>query len=191
MSNIATSSLRRHSQRLAAAVEEADGTRVAISAQNVHWEGEGAFTGEISVRMLLDVGCTYAIIGHSERRQYFGKPTNPLKRRQRRPSQGGLQAIVCVGETLTERDAGQASEVVRRQVPRWAGSIDGLGPFPYHCRLRACMGDRHRAHGNTRNRCRNARRNPEDLRRNLWRGCGRCAPHSCMAEASSRTIFRL
>src|SRR5438876_11404650 len=58
---------------LATAVEETDGTRVAISAQDVHWQKDGAFTGEISVRMLIDVGCAYTIIGHSERRQYFGE----------------------------------------------------------------------------------------------------------------------
>src|SRR5207245_10737403 len=58
---------------LSTAVDETDGTRVAISAQDVHWEKEGAFTGEVSVRMLVEAGCTYTIIGHSERRQYFGE----------------------------------------------------------------------------------------------------------------------
>ena len=106
---------------LAAAAEETDGTRVAISAQDVHWEPEGAFTGEVSVRMLLDVGCTYAIIGHSERRQYFGETDESVSKKTRAAVKGGLHAIVCVGETLTERDAGQAAEVVRRQLR------DGLG----------------------------------------------------------------
>src|SRR3954471_23011224 len=66
---------------LATAVEEADGTRVEISSQNVHWEADGAFTGEISVKMLLDVGCTYAIVGHSERRQYFGETDESVAKR--------------------------------------------------------------------------------------------------------------
>jgi triosephosphate isomerase len=108
---------------LATAAEEADGTRVEISSQNVHWEAEGAFTGEISVRMLLDVGCTYAIVGHSERRQYFGETDESVARRAKAAVKGGINAIVCVGETLTERDAGKASEVVRRQVREGLGQL--------------------------------------------------------------------
>jgi triosephosphate isomerase len=108
---------------LATAVEEADGTRVTISSQNVHWEAEGAFTGEISVRMLRDIGCTYAIVGHSERRQYFGETDESVAKRAKAAVKGGLHAIVCVGETLTERDAGQASAVVRRQVGEGLGQL--------------------------------------------------------------------
>ncbi|PYS03652.1 MAG: triose-phosphate isomerase, partial [Acidobacteria bacterium] len=101
---------------LPTAVEEADGTRVAISAQDVHWEEQGAFTGEVSVRMLLDAGCAYTIVGHSERRQYFGETDEWVEKKARAAVNGGLDAIVCVGETLSERDAGQALEVMRRQV---------------------------------------------------------------------------
>lgn len=108
---------------LATAVEEAEGTRVAISAQDVHWEERGAFTGEVSVRMLNDIGCTYTIIGHSERRQYFGETDESVNRKLRAAVQGGLQAIVCVGETLAERDARQASDVVRRQVRAGLGQL--------------------------------------------------------------------
>ena len=108
---------------LAAAAEEADGTRVSISAQNVHWEEQGAFTGEISVRMLVDAGCAYTIIGHSERRQYFGETDESVEKKTRAAMTGGLQAIVCVGETLAERDAGKASEVVRRQVDEGLGRL--------------------------------------------------------------------
>src|SRR4051812_23957333 len=82
---------------LAAAVEETDGTRVAISAQDVHWEQQGAFTGEVSVKMLVDVGCAYTIIGHSERRQYFGETDETVDKKTRAAIAGGLQAIVCVG----------------------------------------------------------------------------------------------
>jgi triosephosphate isomerase (TIM) len=108
---------------LANAVEEAEGTRVEISAQNVHWEKEGAFTGEVSVRMLVDVGCTYTIIGHSERRQYFGETDETVEKKVRAAIAGGLESIVCVGEILSERDAGQAAEVVRRQVRNGLGRL--------------------------------------------------------------------
>lgn len=108
---------------LATAAEEADGTRVSISAQDVHWEEEGAFTGEISVRMLLDVGCTYAIIGHSERRHYFGETDESVEKKVRASVRNGLDAIVCVGETLAERDADRAVEVVQRQVRNALGQL--------------------------------------------------------------------
>ena len=108
---------------LSTAVVETEGTRVAISAQNVHWEEQGAFTGEVSVKMLLDSGCTYAIIGHSERRQYFGETDETVEKRTRAAVAGGLNAIVCVGEVLAERDAGQALEVVRRQVRAGLGRL--------------------------------------------------------------------
>jgi triosephosphate isomerase len=108
---------------LATAVEETDGTRVAISAQNVYWAPEGAFTGEISVRMLVDLGCAYTIIGHSERRQYFEETDESVAKKTLASVKGGLNAIVCVGETLTERDAGKASEVVRRQIRGGLGQL--------------------------------------------------------------------
>ncbi len=108
---------------LSIAVEETEGTRVAISAQDVHWEKEGAFTGEVSVQMLVEVGCTYTIIGHSERRQYFGETDETVEKKTHAAVAGGLNAIVCVGETLSERDAGKAMEVVRRQVRNGLGRL--------------------------------------------------------------------
>lgn len=101
---------------LAAAAEEADGTRVAIAAQDVFWEDHGAFTGEVSARMLLDAGCSYTIIGHSERRQYFGETDESVEKKAHAAIRSGLHAIVCVGETLGERDAGNATAVVQRQL---------------------------------------------------------------------------
>jgi triosephosphate isomerase len=101
---------------LSAAVDHTEGSRVAISAQDVYWEDQGAFTGEVSVRMLKDIGCAYTIIGHSERRQYFGETDESVEKKTRAAVAGGLKAIVCVGEVLSERDAGKAVEVVRRQV---------------------------------------------------------------------------
>jgi triosephosphate isomerase len=92
------------------------GSHIAVSAQDVYWEKEGAFTGEISVSMLLDAGCAYTIIGHSERRQFFGETDETVNRKVRAALAGRLQPIVCVGETLAERDGGKAVEVVRRQV---------------------------------------------------------------------------
>ena len=108
---------------LSAAADEAEGTRVAVSAQDVHWEKEGAFTGEISVRMLLDAGCTYTIVGHSERRQFFGETDETVEKRTRAGIAGGLNVIACVGETLSERDAGQALDTVQRQVRNGLGRL--------------------------------------------------------------------
>src|SRR5947209_6058876 len=110
---------------LPTAVDETDGTRVAISAQDVHWEKEGAFTGEVSVRMLRESGCAYTIIGHSERRQFFGEMDETVEKKTRAAVAGGLKAIVCVGELLAERDAGQAVDVVRRQVRDGLGRLTG------------------------------------------------------------------
>ena len=108
---------------LSAAADEADGTRVAVAAQDVHWEKEGAFTGEISVRMLLDAGCTYTIVGHSERRQFFGETDETVEKKTRAGIAGGLNVIACVGETLSERDAGQALDTVERQVRNGLGRL--------------------------------------------------------------------
>ncbi len=110
---------------LSTAVVKAKGTRVAISAQNIYWEEQGAFTGEVSVKMLVEVGCTYTIIGHSERRQFFGETDETVEKRMRAALAGGLNAIVCVGEILSERDAGQAQDVVRRQLRNGLGRLTG------------------------------------------------------------------
>jgi triosephosphate isomerase len=108
---------------LSTAVDHTEGSRVEVSAQDVHWEKEGAFTGEVSVRMLRDAGCTYTIIGHSERRQYFGETDETVAKKTQAAVAGGLKAIVCVGETLAERDASQALAVVRRQVRNGLGRL--------------------------------------------------------------------
>lgn len=110
---------------LATASDEASGTAVKISAQDVYWEKEGAFTGQVSVRMLREAGCTYTIIGHSERRQFFGETDQTVQKKTVAALGGGLKAIVCVGELLSERDAGQAMEVVRRQVQNGLGGLTG------------------------------------------------------------------
>jgi triosephosphate isomerase len=98
---------------------------VKISAQDVYWEKEGAFTGEISVKMLREAGCTYTIIGHSERRQFFGETDETVQKKTVAAIGGGLKAIVCVGELLAQRDAGQALDVVRRQVGNGLRGLTG------------------------------------------------------------------
>jgi triosephosphate isomerase len=101
---------------LAAAVQTLAGTDVAVCAQNVHWAGDGAFTGEISAAMLREVGAYGAIVGHSERRQLFGETDETVARRTAAALEAGLWVIACVGETESEREAGETESVLRRQV---------------------------------------------------------------------------
>ncbi len=101
---------------LAVAVQLLAGTEIAVAAQNVHWEREGAFTGEISALMLRELGVYGAIVGHSERRQYFAETDEYVGRRARAALDAGLAVIACVGETEAEREAGETEEVLRRQL---------------------------------------------------------------------------
>ena len=100
------------------AVHAARGSNVAIGAQNLHWEKEGAFTGEICASMLVAVGVTHVIIGHSERRQYFGETDDTVNHKLKAALQAALIPIVCVGEVLEEREAGLTDDVLRRQCLR-------------------------------------------------------------------------
>ena len=110
---------------LAAMADELRGSAVAVGAQDVYWAEEGAFTGEISPAMLLDAGCRYVIVGHSERRQHFQETDENVNRKARAVLARGMVPIVCVGELLSEREAGVTEEVVRRQT---AGALKDLTP---------------------------------------------------------------
>jgi triosephosphate isomerase len=110
---------------LPAAVEAAKGSGLAIGGQNVYWEKEGAYTGEISTGMLLAAGCSHVIIGHSERRQYFGESDDTVNLKLKAALEAGLTPIVCVGEVLEEREAGLTDDVLRRQCLRAFHAISG------------------------------------------------------------------
>jgi triosephosphate isomerase len=101
---------------LAVSVQLLAGTEVAVAAQNVHWEQDGAYTGEISAGMLLELGVYGAVVGHSERRQYFGDTDETTAQRARAALSAGLFVIACVGETEEEREGGVTEDVLRRQV---------------------------------------------------------------------------
>lgn len=100
---------------LKTAVELTKGTNIKVGAQNVHFAKSGAFTGEISAQMLVELGVEYVIIGHSERRQYFNETDETVNKRTLTALENGLKPIVCVGETLSEREAGKTDEVNERQ----------------------------------------------------------------------------
>lgn len=110
---------------IAAAVAATAGTNVEVGGQNVFWENEGAFTGETAPGMLTAAGCKWVIIGHSERRQYFGETDETVLKRTIAALAAGLKPIVCVGEQLEQREAGQTESVL---VEQFQGGIAGLTP---------------------------------------------------------------
>ena len=101
---------------LTAAVQLLAGTEIAVAAQNVHWDDEGPYTGEISAPMLRELGVYGAIVGHSERRQHFGERDETVAKRAQAALDAGLFVIACVGETEDERERGQTEQVLRRQL---------------------------------------------------------------------------
>jgi triosephosphate isomerase (TIM) len=101
---------------LAVAVQLLAGTEIGVAAQNVHWEEDGPYTGEVSAPMLLELGVYGAIVGHSERRQYFGETDETTGKRARAALDAGMFVIACVGESEDERERGETEEVLRRQL---------------------------------------------------------------------------
>ncbi len=110
---------------IASVAKALEGSGIEVAGQNVHWEGQGAFTGEISAGMLVDAGARAVIIGHSERRQLFGETDETVRLRVRAALDAGLTPIVCVGETLEQREAGRVMDVIGGQL---RGGIGGLVP---------------------------------------------------------------
>lgn len=108
---------------LATAVEVLKGSNVKVGAQNIHWADDGAFTGEISGAMLKEIGVEYVIIGHSERRQYFGETDATVNKRTKAALKYGIKPIVCIGETLEEREGGITEKVLDTQVK---GAFEGI-----------------------------------------------------------------
>ena len=108
---------------LASAQEAAAGTNIQIGAENCHWEKSGAYTGEISAEMLSSMGVNIVIIGHSERRQYFGETDVTVQKRVRAALDAGLTVILCVGETLEQREQGITSELVAMQTKIALGGV--------------------------------------------------------------------
>jgi triosephosphate isomerase (TIM) len=105
------------------AAEAAKGTSIAIGAQDVFWEEEGAFTGEVSPQMLVDAGCRYVIIGHSERRQFFHETDETVAKKTKAALDAGLTPIVCVGETLAHREAGHTEKICETQFTGGPGAL--------------------------------------------------------------------
>jgi len=110
---------------LAAVAPALAGTNIGLGAQNMHWEAEGAFTGEVSAGMLLTSGCRFVILGHSERRAYFHESNAEINKKVRAALAAGLTPIMCVGETLEQREAGHTEAVVKDHV---VGGLAGLTP---------------------------------------------------------------
>jgi len=99
-------------------------SRVRLGAQNIHWEDSGAYTGEVSGAMLAELGVSYAIVGHSERRQYFGETDETVNLRLKAAQRHGLTPILCVGETKEQRDAGQTEAIIKDQLDRDLVGVD-------------------------------------------------------------------
>jgi len=109
---------------LYAVQKELEGSSIRLAAQNLFWEEKGAFTGEISPPMLKEVGCHYVILGHSERRQFFGETDETVNRKIKATLSQGLNVIFCIGETLKEREEGKTFAVIERQI---AGGLKDIG----------------------------------------------------------------
>lgn len=109
---------------LSAAAEKLKGTNVTLAAQNVFYEEKGAYTGEISPLMLIDIGCKYVIVGHSERRQYFNETDDIVNKKIKAAKKAGLGVVFCIGESLDNREAGKTFDVLNREIEKGLNGID-------------------------------------------------------------------
>jgi len=110
---------------LTVAAEKLEGTNVTLAAQDVFYEEKGAYTGEVSPLMLIDIGCKYVIVGHSERRQYFNETDGIVNKKIKAAKKAGLRIIFCIGESLKEREAGKTFEILQREIEE---GLNGIGP---------------------------------------------------------------
>lgn len=109
---------------LSTASQEVENADIHLGGQNVHYEDNGAYTGEVSTQMLKEVGCTYVIIGHSERREYFGETDKTVNAKVQKSLSDGLKPVVCVGESLSQRKKGVHQKMVKKQVQAALNTID-------------------------------------------------------------------
>ena len=109
---------------LSAAAEKLKGTNVTLAAQNVFYEEKGAYTGEIAPLMLIDIGCKYVIVGHSERRQYFNETDDIVNKKIKAAKKAGLGVVFCIGESLDNREAGKTFDVLNREMEKGLNGID-------------------------------------------------------------------
>lgn len=131
-------------------VFEFDRVDIAVGAQNVYWEPKGAFTGEISIAMIKNIGCAFCIVGHSERRNLFGETNEEVNLKARALIEADITPIICVGESLSVRDGGTYLDFVTAQVRAAYAGMDAGRRRPYRCGLRAGVGHRHGSHGHAR-----------------------------------------
>ena len=157
---------------LHAVAEAARNTNIGVSAQDVYWEREGAFTGEISPVMIKEAGAEYVIVGHSERRRLFGESDQIVNRKAMAAIAAELIPIVCIGETLEERERNETFGVLDRQIKE---GLNGLAPTFVVC-VRARLGDRDRPERLVRPGRRGARAHSWPARRVVWRRGGRSVP---------------
>lgn len=110
---------------ISSAIKVLKDSRIAVAAQNVHWESHGAYTGEISASMLADLGVKYVLVGHSERRQYFNETDSSVNKKIRATLDAGLRPILCVGETLEQRELDVTTELIAYQIK---SALSGISP---------------------------------------------------------------
>ena len=152
-------------------------SRIRLAAQDCHWEDQGAFTGEVSAAMLKDVGCEFVILGHSERRHILNESDLVVAKKVQAALRNGLRAILCVGETLAERQTGRTTAVITRQLRI---ALKGFGKKCYRQhrnRLRTSVGHRYRTQRHFRANCAGTRTNSAVPQGIFWKSQGKRRTH--------------